>query len=455
MMNRNRMFALLLALALALAVTMPALAETADADPVLGTFAGEPVLKSQVQEYLQSLLDNGNIEDENDYRTAIEYYMRDQVLLAKAHELGFFDFTDEELQALKTEAAAEWQTGLDSYVSYYLTEDTEDARAKLLEDAKNFYLTTYGYTQEVIEEMYVNSAAWNRLDDYLVGDYTPTEEAIRQVFEEVGEQYKLYYGDAATYEYYTYYGGANIWYRPEGYRAVTHILLMPDEALLTAYSDAQAAYEEALNGDTTTAPAEGEATAEPTEGEAPQATEEPKDLDALKAAMDEAKAAVIASKQTEIDDIYARFQGGEAFDALIAQYGEDPGMQNEATLAEGYAVHKDSIAWDRAFVEGAFSEKMLAVGDVSDPVVGANGIHIIYYKSDIPGGLIDMTDDIRAEITEYLVSVENGTKYNEALTNWMPSYEIVYDDAAITLASTPAETETAPTEPETDATTGE
>jgi parvulin-like peptidyl-prolyl isomerase len=193
-----------------------------------------------------------------------------------------------------------------------------------------------------------------------------------------------------------------------------------DEELLTAYQDAQAAYEDSVTD------------------EAPEGDE------ALKTARDEAQAAVLASRQTEIDDIYARLAQGEDFAALVAQYGEDPGMTDAAQLAAGYEVHQDSVIWDPVFTAGAFSEKMQQPGDTSDPVIGSYGIHILHYLRDIPGGIIEMTDEISAEIEQYLENQNMNSIYAEALEGWTKEHEIVYDYDAIALltAQNTAEEET-------------
>ena len=164
-----------------------------------------------------------------------------------------------------------------------------------------------------------------------------------------------------------------------------------------------------------------------------RSSDENADADALaaaKTALDEARAAVIASRQSDIDAIYTALEQGESFQNLIAAYGTDPGMKDEATLAAGYKVHKDSMMYDSAFTEGAFQEKMQKIGDVSDPVVSQFGIHILYYLSDVPGGLI-MTDDIRNEIEEYLISNQLNSAYAEAYSTWLENVEITYVEEAI------------------------
>ena len=197
------------------------------------------------------------------------------------------------------------------------------------------------------------------------------------------------------------------WYTPEGYRSIIHILMKVDDELLTAYTEAQAAYEESKS-------------------------EENPDGDAeKKTVMEAAKAAVLASKQAEIDDIYARLEKGESFTDLIAQYGEDTGMTDAATLAEGYLVHKDSVLYDAAFTSAAFSEKMQKPGDTSDPVIGTYGIHILYYQKDVPGGVIELTDEISAEIEQSIYTEKVNAYYAEALESWIAEHEIVYNQEAI------------------------
>ena len=54
--------------------------------------------------------------------------------------------------------------------------------------------------------------------------------------------------------------------------------------------------------------------------------------------MDAAGAAVLDSVKEKTDEIYGKIAAGEDFAALIAEYGEDPGMQNEPTATRGYYV---------------------------------------------------------------------------------------------------------------------
>ncbi len=86
-------------------------------------------------------------------------------------------------------------------------------------------------------------------------------------------------------------------------------------------------------------------------------------------------------------------------------------------------------------MKGAFSDKMQQVGDVSDPVVEAHGIHILKYLRDaLPSGLI-MTDAIHGEITQFLVGRKRETVYTKAFEGWLSEMEVVYNQGGIDKAS--------------------
>ena len=417
--NLSRLLALLLALLLAATACVSALAEEAanDVNPVLVTIDGEPITKQEVQDALYSLINAGYAQD-GDYALAIEYLVQDKVLSAKIAEFGLDQFTAEEEEAIRADAQAEWNNALDTYVSYFLTEDTDEARAKAREDAIAYY-AAYGYTEETLLDSFKTSAAYDRLEQKVLEgkDVTVSEEEIRADFEATAAQHQAAVGNNVyMYEMYQYYYSMDFWYKPEGYRGIIHILMKVDDELLSAYQDAQAAYEESI-------------TDEAPEGDA-----------ALKAALDEAYDAVIASKKPQIDDIYARLANGESFADLIAVYGEDPGMNDPQRLSTGYEVHQESAMYDPVFTACAFSEKMNKPGDTSDPVVGSSGIHILHYLRDVPAGFIEMTDEISAQIEESLKTEKINAFYAEALEAWIAEHDVVYFQEAIDALSAAPET---------------
>ncbi|MBQ7520949.1 MAG: peptidylprolyl isomerase [Clostridia bacterium] len=385
---------------------------------MVATINGQEITVAELENNAQLLYNAGYVETYPDYDAALESMIREAVVKDHLQKAGYLDYSEEELAAFTNDAQAQWDQLVSTYVERYLTEDTEEARATLKTQAEQ-YFATMGGSVEVLTDDLMYDAAMEKLQEDLTGGYVPTEEEIQQVFDLYGAQYQAQYeNNVGMYEFYTQYYGYESWYVPEGYRAVIHILLNVDADVLKAYTDAQAALDEA------------ESAEDPDEAAIAEA----------KAAAEAAKAAVIASRQDVIDDIYARLEKGESFQSLIAEYGNDPGMQDETMLAEGYHVHAESILWDPAFTEGAFQEGMRQPGDVSQPVVGTYGIHILYYLKDVPGGLL-MTDSIHDEIYEYLLSSKASNAFNAGYAEWQQELEIVRNDAVLEQLKAEAEAE--------------
>ena len=413
MKKLSRLLALLLALCLVLPVFTLAEDTPAVEDPVFFTLDGKEYYKSTVDATLSNLYSNGYVESTTDYATAIQYMIEDEVVIAKITELGLNKFSEDEEAAFLTEAQAEWDAAIESYVSYFLSEDTEEARAQAWKDGEAYY-TSMGYSVDMIAESLKMNAGFDLLQAQMFKDVVPaTEEEIKAVFEEYAAQDKaLFENDFYTYEMYQQYYGYEAWYKPEGFRGIIHILLPVEEEVLDAYISAQALYEESLSAEET---AEGEKTV-------------------TKEDVDAALQAVLDSQKTAIDDIYARLEKGESFQTLIAEYNTDPGMKDN-NLENGYEVHADStMTWIPEFVAGAFSDKMQKPGDVSDPVVASYGIHILYYLRDIPGGYVEINDTIRSEISNYLNNQKQSNAYYEQLNAWVDEHEVVYNVEAITAA---------------------
>ena len=421
MKKMTRLLALLMALLMALSAS--ALGETAEEpapleDPVLFTLDGTTFTKSQVDEQLADMLAAGYVDSQSDYQTVIDYMIQDIVIQDKISELKLDQYTEAEKAAYAAQAKEEWDDLLDNYVSYYLTEDSEEARAEKRKEAEELY-AEYGYSEEMILNNLLLQDSYERLQNSVCGDMVVnvSDADIRAVFDEYAAQDKDVYEDnVSLYELYSSYG-QEIWYQPAGFRGVLHILLSVDEALMTTYQDAQNAYEESLSSDG----AEGA------------------DSQKLLSAAEAARQAILDSQKAILDDIYAKLAAGTPFTDLIKLYNSDPGMEDEATLKEGYPVHQESVIYDSAFVSAAFSEKMHKPGDVSDPAVGVNGVHVVYYLRDIPAGPIELSSEIAEQIRQYLVNVQRNDVFNEAIDGWLKGHEILRNEEAIAAAIAEAE----------------
>ena len=198
-----------------------------------------------------------------------------------------------------------------------------------------------------------------------------------------------------------------------------------DEAKDAAETAEKAADEAAEAVEEAAADAADEAKDAAGTAETAETTEEPAEP-VTQEMVDAARQAIFDSVKPVVDEIMAKHEAGADFAELIAEYGTDPGMTTEPNKSQGYAVHADSILWDPAFTEGAM--KLEKVGDVSEPVLGSNGIHILYYLRDIPAGAVELTDELRDQLKEEMLSEKENTAVTEMVDGWIAAAEIIYTD---------------------------
>ena len=393
-----------------------------------------------------------------------EMLLQNAVLEAKAAELGLDQLDDETMAGLTEEAATNFESYVTSVWDYFASDDLTDEEIR--EDCVA-YLESMGYTEDALLETLIDNYVSEQLYNYITADVTVTEEDIQAAFDELVAEQEASFADDSTYNTSRNNGDTIVW-NPEGYRMVHHVLIRFTDDQATRYSELQdtldtlneelealqtAAEETAAATDETTTEATGETAPETTAEVADEATSET--AEATTEATDEAAAettgetaeateaparteeeinAEIADVEAELTALYEEllptaqevidaFNSGTSFSDLIDQYNEDPGMENEPTATNGYAVSANSTAWDPAFTEGAMSIE--SIGEISEPVYGQNGIHIIYYDSDIPAGAVDL-ESVRAEIEESALNTKLNDTYDNTLAEWVEAVNPVY-----------------------------
>lgn len=350
---------------------------------------------------------------------AVEYAVQLELMNQKAVELGLDQFTDEEKAKLEAENAENWAGIVDLYLTYYggITEESTDEEKAAARVSVLAMLESLGYTEAVMLEDSMESAKLDRVEAHMVEGASVTDEDVKALFDEkVASDEANYKDNAAMYEYLTQYYGQTSYYTPDGYRGITHILLKVDDELLSSYQSLSAKLEEQQEAEETT---DTEAAADPTaEPETPVTQEE----------VDAAYQAILASVQPTIDEINQKLNDGAAFADLVAEYGTDPGMQQEPAKTEGYSVHMDSVIWDPAFVKAAFSVNK--VGDVAEPVVGSYGVHIVQYTRDVPAGAVAYTDEVKAALQEEALSEKEAQLFNTTINTWISEATVVYSPEA-------------------------
>lgn len=401
----TRMLAAVLALVM---LALPALAETTPED-VLATVNGIPVTRAAYELELRMLQDEyaaygydvtdemiAEVLQQMAMLTCVEYALLEEKLISENLQLS-----DEEKADAAQDAREYWQMNVDDALAYYgVTDETpeEERAAVLLQILAGFEAD--GYTEESFINEAITFAGYEKVWQWAVKDVNVPEEEVRAYYDElVAADQVAYANDVNAYEtmqdnnqMYLIFGMTDyyvdLYYMPEGYRQVTHILLTVDDAVQEAYN--------ALAADPAADPA----------------------------ALEAARAAVVADVQPTLDEINALMEAGETFASLIPLYTEDPGMSDAVTIEEGYLVHPLSTKWVTEFRDAAFSVDQ--PGDITAPVVTAHGVHVIQYVADMPGGPAPYTDDVRALLLEELLNGRQAAAYNAAVTMWMDEAEVVY-----------------------------
>ena len=127
----------------------------------------------------------------------------------------------------------------------------------------------------------------------------------------------------------------------------------------------------------------------------------------------------LAEKQALVQEVQDKLAAGEDFDALMEQYGEDPGME---TNKDGYLIDKDGATLDGSYMVEEFTKgaTALAVDEISEPVKSDFGWHII---KRVPETEQDFEDARYA-----LVYALTGESINSLLSEWIEAAEVEYPE---------------------------
>ncbi len=361
-------------------------------------------------------------------QSIVENMVRDAVLDAKADEMGLSALSEETMTELTEQANKDLETYIGYYTSYFAQDGASDEENR---EATIRGLAQNGISADALLEDRVSNYISEQLHDAVTKDVTVSDEEIQAKYQAMIEDDKESYAED-DYAYNTARGDEDtvIAWNPEGYRTVKHVLVKFDDDQAKQYSELQSALD-SLNNELN-ALDNPEPTAEPTEpaeGEEPEATEEPaaprtrEEIQADIGDIGTSIEALYAQLMPKAQEIVDAFNGGADIDSLIAQYGEDPGMTREPSMSQGYAVSANSTTWDPAFTEGAMSIK--EVGQISEPVRGKNGVHIIYYLGDVTPGEVPFEDIADGVASEALVDKISKT-YEDQTDAWVEEAHPVY-----------------------------
>ena len=359
-------------------------------------------------------------------QSIVEGMVRQAVLDAKAEELGLSALDEDVLSDLTEKANADLENYINYYSSYFAKEDATDEEKR---EATVKGLADAGISADVLLEERKANYISEKLHDLVTADVAVSDEEIQAKYQSMIEEDKEKYTDGDNAYNNARSQGSVIAWNPEGYRTVKHVLIKFNEEQADQYNELEDALSDlndelaALdNPQPTEEPApEADATTEE-EGEtaAPRTREEIQaDIGEIGTSIEALYSQLMPKAQEVVD----AFNAGEDFDSLIAKYGEDPGMTRDPAMTNGYAVAENSTTWDPAFTEGAMS--IAGVGQISEPVRGKNGVHIIYYLADITPGEVPF-EDIQEGVASAALSDKVNKTYEDQVTAWVGEANVVY-----------------------------
>lgn len=379
-------------LAVALAVMMLAgcsLVTVNEEKIVVATVGDETITKADFNEGFNALLSQyGYTQDSEEIadqlKTLKENYIaqmvEDKVLERKIKELGLDQVTDEEKAAAEQEIQDWYDEQYAALVENFKTDDTvEDPEAKAAETIEN-YLSQYGLTLDQMKENSVASISSDKLYDYVTKDVTVTEEEAKIEFaNKVAAAKEKYDADLSAYVS-DFENGATIYYTPKGCYYIKHILI--------SLTDEQKQDIKNLRAD---------------------------DDETVAATADEKREEYLLTIREKAESVLKLVDEGGDFEALMEEYGEDPGMKNEA-YKNGYLTY----AGDTGFVT-EFADACAALtedGMTSGLVASDFGYHIIRRVSTVPSGEATF-EDVKDSLMESMLTDKKSTTYDQQVEAWV------------------------------------
>ena len=342
-----------------------------------------------------------------------------------AGELGLALTEDQQAQ-FSQEAQQTYEALVNNYYQTYLVNQSESEEEGLATAAQT--LNEMGYTYEYYLDMLTQSQLATNVYDYVTGDVTVSEEEVQAAYDSNVAADEASYADASQFET-AFTNGATIYYTPEGYRNVKHILFKFSDEQATTYDELSAqlasleaeqaaAIEAAETAQTTDEAAEAtDEAADTAEAAAPRALADIEaDIEAINAELD----ALYTELLPEAEAAAERFNAGEDIDALIAELSDD--NMPEAGYVVSETADAAAQAWDPAFTAGALSIE--EVGGLSEPVRGVYGIHLIYYAGDLTPGATPL-EDVHDVVEEQTLQNKITQTYADQISAWKEELNLV------------------------------
>lgn len=243
--------------------------------------------------------------------------------------------------------------------------------------------TQYGMTEDDLRQLLTWMQTYKlEMADATKGVTVSDEDIQAEYDKQVAAQKASYDADAAAYETAKGDGSTVIVYKPAGYRYIKHILIKFPDDTVTQISTARS------GGDDKTA--------------------------------DDLRSKALELIKAKADDVLSQVQKGGDFDALMAKYGEDPGMQQEPDSKTGYEVGS-ATSFMKEFKDAALA--LEKVGDVTGLVATDYGYHIIKWAGNVTAGPVPLAS-VKDALKQSVLQSRQEDAWNSTITKWKSEVKI-------------------------------
>ena len=401
-------------------------------DPVVVRVGSFTYSLSTVQHSLDSLLDLSAML-RGDAPTAEEKAARVQTVTESFVDLGILEnrlaekgqdsFTDAEQEQINEMARTRYEE-----LWQILYQQMHDSDPSVSESAVTEQMDSMGFTMDAVLAEYRLQALQDRAINLFVGSIPLTQAQVDDYYEKqfVAPDREAYEGNIARYDQEILMNNNESFYTPSGYRALRQIVLaIPEEAREAVREDYVAlnrdarAMSSALQN-LTMAAIEADSWEDMQEAKKVYTETAESLAESQSRYTTNLEAAALPLVQDTVDEIMKQLDGGADFQTLISKYSTDKTDRN--LTGDGYPFHPESTAWPERFIQTA--NTLAAPGDVSKPFVTEEGIHILYYDSDLPSGAHVLTDEERTMLNAAALRYYQLQALNEQIAGWKANYEI-------------------------------
>lgn len=332
---------------------------------------------------------------------------------AQLEKLGLNDIDDNMLYSLRKLAQ-------ENYEAYWQQFRDTNSSKNYSDDQITAYLEENGLNIDYFFETVLSQYEMQKIMDYYKLKVEVSDEEIDSFYEEnyIKPSRERYKDNISLFEEEVVYGEYDSAYTPDGFRIIHQIVIpVPDdlktklEEVEKEANDVAKEAEDAYNKIANLA-IEGKDSKEETKKYQAAMNK----INELNVEYGKLWKDVSTSCEDECDEIYARIQGGESFDDLMALFNP-----NDILI-----YHPLSEKWPSELMSGANTLK--EKGDISQPTLCSDGVHILYYYDDVPSGDMKLENkDDREKLRSILCEQYTLDKLRDLSKNWEKELGLIVD----------------------------